>query len=674
MKEPAPFRDLTRGGQITLHSLHMLFQVLRYGVLMTLVVFVCCFGWLYSKKTTAYDRSMLLYYVSAECKSMIDPRSIIEIPNVSGSVATLSAQEFLKSPQLRVRLERCEQGFWSALQQSLIASFCALVFLLGYFKIKGKIQAKNEPITGQARVEPEILCKMLKSKKLASDFKVAEVPLVKDTEVQHILLSGTTGTGKSVCMQELMDQVRAKGQRAIVYDIDGAFIPLYYRPDRDVILNPLDERSPVWNIWQECEDAADFDAVAYSLMPLHLAGTDPFWIHAAHTIFSCAALKLHAECQTKTHCLLDPMFCEDLGSLSTLLRGTPAEALVSQKNEKTALSIKATLSTHCKSLLYLRDDRSGPFFSIRRWIEADEGDGWLFIASNAQKMDALKPLISVWLDVAAKSILTLTPSQNRHLWFFMDELPSLHRLPSFMNALSRGRKYGACFVSAIQDVHQLHAIYGRNDAESLTALFNTKIFYRTQEPDSAAWMTRVMGNLELIEKKEGFSYGAHEMRDGVSIHQERRREPVVRESEFLALEDLEAFLRLPGAWPISHLRFKLKNRRALQKAFIPRLKDSNNPLESQAYIKHREAPILPEEGDASSETASPKNSSSETAPAANTSENSESQPSTSPVAAVPGAAAAAVFAGSPESSKFSAKLLQINAMKGKVQNPPEAPA
>ncbi|MBP6103532.1 MAG: type IV conjugative transfer system coupling protein TraD [Gammaproteobacteria bacterium] len=600
MKEFSPFRDLTRGGQITLHSLHMLFQVLRYGMLITVLVFLSAFCWFYSKKTTSYDRSMLMHSMGAELKIMMDAQSMVQIPNPNGSVVALPAKAFLHSPKLQLHLQRCQQGFWGALEQSLMVSLCALALLLGYFKIKGKLQAKNEPITGQVRVEPKTLRKMLKNKEAASDFTVAEVPLVRDTEVQHILLSGTTGTGKSVCMQELMDQVRAKGQRAIVYDIDGAFIPLYYRPDKDVILNPLDERSPVWNIWQECEDAADFDTAAHSMMPLHLAGTDPFWIHSAHTIFSCAALKLQEHGLTQTHYLLDPMFCEELGSLSALLLGTPAESLVSQKNEKTALSIKATLSTHCKSLLYLRDDSKGPFFSIRRWIEADEGDGWLFIASNAQKMDALKPLISVWLDIAAKSILSLTPSQNRHLWFFMDELPSLHRLPSFMNVLSRGRKYGACFVSAIQDIHQLHAIYGHNDAESLTALFNTKIFYRTQEPDSAAWMARVMGNLELIEKKEGFSYGAHEMRDGVSIHQERRREPVVRESEFLGLEDLEAFLRLPGTWPISHLRFKLKKRKPSQKAFIPRLKNAAYSVESapdntQAVVKTLNTPAGQEE-------------------------------------------------------------------------------
>ncbi len=243
--------------------------------------------------------------------------------------------------------------------------------------------------------------------------------------------------------------------------------------------------------------------------------------------------------------------------------------LISEKNEKTALSIKATLSTYCKALIYLKDDTKGPLFSIRKWVEADQGDGWLFIASNAQKIDALKPLISVWLDVAAKSILSLSQSAERRLWFFIDELPSLHRLPSLVNTLSRCRKYGGCFVGAIQDIHQLHSVYGRDEAETLTALFNTNLCYRTKGPDSAVWMSKVMGSREIIEKKEGYSYGANDMRDGVSINQERRKETIVIDSEFIQLDDLEAYMRLPGDWPVAKVKFKILEQKINNDNIVP---------------------------------------------------------------------------------------------------------
>ena len=69
-----------------------------------------------------------------------------------------------------------------------------------------------------------------------------------------------------------------------------------------------------------------------------------------------------------------------------------------------------------------------------------------------------------------------------------------------------------------------------------------------------------MGTREIIEKKEGYSYGANDMRDGVSINQERRKETIVMDSEFIQLDDLEAYLRLPGDWPVTKVKFDIKER------------------------------------------------------------------------------------------------------------------
>jgi len=582
-------KDFTSGGQLTMHAIRMFGQAARSIVFFSLIIFIGLWLILFFLKTDPYDRYLMLESISAYLKGVLQGRKATHlVQDMAGQWVQVSATHFMDYPQTISSLRHCIVGLVSAFYGALIGCCVSLGGVGIWFYVRGRQQRGRQELNGQLRVKPAVLRKRLTQAKKASDFTVAGVPLLKDSEVQHILLMGTTGTGKSVCLGELMDQVRAQKQRAIVFDIEGAFIPHYYRRGKDVILNPMDERCPSWNIWQEGNKASDFESMASSLMPLHLAGTDPFWIHSARTIFSCAAQRLQQDNKKTMLNLLKPLFSEELGSLSALLRQSPAESLVSDKNEKTALSIKATLSTYCKSLLYLKDDPKS-LFSIRRWIESDTEDSWLFVGSNAQKIDALKPLISVWLDVAAKAVLSLEPSQYRRLWFFLDELPSLHRLPSFMNTLERGRKYGACFVAAIQDIHQLRSIYGRDEAETLISLFNTNLCYRSKCPDSAAWMSKVMGSLELLENREGYSYGAHEMRDGVSIQQERRREPVVKESEFSELNDLEAFLRLPGDWPVTYLKFNPQKRPIIADAFIERegtellLLDVVNPSELSVH-------------------------------------------------------------------------------------------
>ena len=366
--------------------------------------------------------------------------------------------------------------------------------------------------------------------------------------------------------------MRSRKQKAIVYDCDGTYISSYYRTGKDLILNPLDQRSPIWNIWQECRDSADFEAFAESLMPLHLANTDPFWINAARTIFATAAFALREKEKTPTtRKLLAALLTESLDGIKELVKNTVAESLVSEKIEKTALSVKATLSTHCKSLLYLKDETdNSELFSIRKWVRDNENDNWLFIATNKEKVPALRPLISAWLDVAVRSVLSLPKSFDRRLWFFMDELPSLHQLPSLKEVLAEGRKFGACFAATIQDIHQLRIIYGREATEALLSLFNTKLCFRTGSTESAEWAERAMGSHEVIDMREGYSYGANDMRDGVTLNQERRKEPIVMGAEFLELDKLEAYLRLPGNFPVAKIKFAIKRRLETEVALIER--------------------------------------------------------------------------------------------------------
>ena len=126
--------------------------------------------------------------------------------------------------------------------------------------------------------------------------------------------------------------------------------------------------------------------------------------------------------------------------------------------------------------------------------------------------------------------------------------------------LSQGRKFGVCTVTAFQDMHQLRAIYGRDESEALLSMYNTNFCYRTKCPDTAQWMSRLTGQREIIEQREGFSYGANDIRDGVSVHQERRKEQLILDTEFLKLNDCEAYIVLPENTPVTKVTLKPKKR------------------------------------------------------------------------------------------------------------------
>ncbi len=591
-------KNFTRGGQTTMHAIRMFGQVSKRIILLSFLLYLAIGGLFMQQKTTKYQWYLLMHYGQALLELSIQGNQAIhQVKEPTGKVISMEAKKFIKHRFLIQELNDLSRLIQNIFITSLKVSGVFIVGCIILLRYRGKLQSINQEIRGALFLEPKLLKKLLKQRKKCSDLTIGDVPLVKDSETRHILITGTTGSGKSVCMMELMDKIRHRAQRAIVYDDSGTFIKHYYREGRDVILNPLDKRCPAWNIWQDGDDLADFEAMAASLMPLHLSGSDPFWIHSARTIFSTLAHKLKMLGSPNTRAFLRPMFSSDDG-LNKLLQGTVAEVLTSESLEKMALSIKSTLATYCKSFLYLQDE-TGPLFSIKKWIQHENRDGWIFVATSADKLEAIKPLISVWIDVAARNLLSLTPSFDRRIWFLIDELASLHRLSSLGLLLSQGRKYGVCNVTAFQDIHQLRSIYGRDEAEALLAMYNTNLCYRTKCPDTAMWMSRLTGQREIIEKREGFSYGANDIRDGVSVHQERRKEPLILDTQFLKLNDCEAYMLLPENTPVTKIILTAKTRTALAVPLVPNdalnisLEQPIKPLKAATTVSCNQEVMVP---------------------------------------------------------------------------------
>lgn len=152
--------------------------------------------------------------------------------------------------------------------------------------------------------------------------------------------------------------------------------------------------------------------------------------------------------------------------------------------------------------------------------------------------------------------MALLPDPKRRLWFVLDELPALQKISSLKTILAEGRKYGACVMAGIQIFPQLTEEYGIHASQTLLDLFNTKIFFRSDNPQTNQWISQSLGEKEVKSIQESLSYGANTMRDGVSLSRAKNRESLVLPTEVAALNDLECYLKLPGAWPITKLKMR----------------------------------------------------------------------------------------------------------------------
>jgi type IV secretory pathway TraG/TraD family ATPase VirD4 len=121
----------------------------------------------------------------------------------------------------------------------------------------------------------------------------------------------------------------------------------------------------------------------------------------------------------------------------------------------------------------------------------------------------------------------------------------------------------------LQDIPQLRALYGHAEAESMVSLFNTRVIFRSGHPDTAKVMSQMLGEQEVREAVTGISYGAHQMRDGVSLNDQNKMKPVVTPTDLMSLENREAYLKLPGNLPITKVKFKIPKSDIINPDFIP---------------------------------------------------------------------------------------------------------
>ena len=572
--------NYTRGGQILFHNLRMFLQINAVLIRWT------CYGVILLTALLSYvffEKDTLLgayQYWTNQAVSLVKPDSHIINTQWQGSTYTSTLGQQLRNPVLI----KANEHFLLWIQIFfMISTLIGTVFLMAamrFFKKKGDEQTEEHFIRGMQKATPEALAKQLKKQKNQSDFKLDGLAIFKNRfEVQHLLIDGTTGAGKSVALRKFLTWIRERGDKAVIYDKGCTFVSKFYTPETDIILNPFDERCAFWDIWCDAVEPSDFENMASALIPQHGEG-DPFWVQSARTIFSSTAFKMmqKSEKNRTTERLLELMLTSELESLSEYLKGTESASLVSDKIQKTAISIKSVLAAYIKSLRFLENldekDEHGklirPKFSIRDWVKNDNETGFLFLSSNAQQHASLRPLISMWLSIASTAILEQEENPDRRIWVIMDEAPSLHKLPELAETIAEVRKFGGCYVIGIQSFAQLKKVYGQNAAQEMFDLLNTRLFFRSPSNDMAKISSQDLGEQEVDISKEQYSYGANEIRDGVSLGHQTITRPVVTASEIMQLEDLQFWLRTPGNYPVARIDLVFNKMRSLCPPFIKR--------------------------------------------------------------------------------------------------------
>jgi type IV secretory pathway TraG/TraD family ATPase VirD4 len=150
----------------------------------------------------------------------------------------------------------------------------------------------------------------------------------------------------------------------------------------------------------------------------------------------------------------------------------------------------------------------------------------------------------MWLDMLVLRTMNQGKPGVRPVWFILDELQSLHALPQLHAAITESRKARNPVVLGFQGRSQLEELYGRK-AEAMLSQPATKIFLRTDEANSAKWISQTIGEVEIERLRESRMEGhfPSNRRDSRNYQLERTTEPLVMASEVQGLSDLRAYLK-----------------------------------------------------------------------------------------------------------------------------------
>ena len=390
---------------------------------------------------------------------------------------------------------------------------------------------------------------------------IGGVPLAWSQEPLHLLLAGSTGTGKTTAVAELLDCITERGDRAVIVDPNGAYASMFHEAG-DIILNPYDKRSPGWSPFAEVRKPYDFDKVSKSIVP-DGHGPDAAWHFYAQTLVAEVLRALMREGKTSTAELVQALTVWPAENLAKLVAGTSAAGLFDKDAARALASTRFVVASHLKPYDALQPGA----FSVRNWVEADDDRSrHLFITWREDMTSSLAPLIACWVDVACTATLSLAPDPTRRLWLLLDELPSIGKVGSLEACLTKGRKHGLCAVAGVQSTAQLERLYGRESATVLRSCFRNFCAFglAKADPDTCEVFSKALGEREVDRAVQSRSRGASGASQSVSI--QRVRERVVMPSELAELPDLTAYFCRAGAEPARLITLKPRTRPVVAEA------------------------------------------------------------------------------------------------------------
>lgn len=412
-------------------------------------------------------------------------------------------------------------------------------------------------------------------KKLGAEFlTLAGIAVTPEDETKHFKLIGTTGTGKSTAIRELLGTAIARGDRAVFADPDGGYVARFFDRYRgDVVLNPFENSSVKWDLFTEIQNSYDVEQLASGLIPTSDDPSASEWRGYARTFLTAVVRRCHACGWRDMGNLWRLLTMASMEELRPIVAGTPAQPFLDPDNARMFGSIRSVTASAIAAFEYIQAQRAAPF-SVRRWVRERTLPGVLFIPYKAGQIAALRSMIAAWMRLAIFEAMSQAEDRDQRLWFVVDELDALGAIDGLKDALARLRKFGCRCVLGFQSVAQVSCTYGQSQAQTIVENCGNTLILRcsgSENGGTSQFASRLIGDREILRRQVSrgrdveSSLSARGARRSRSVTEQHATEPAVMPSELERLPDLCGYLKCASSprW----LKVAFGNRRGTRRRF-----------------------------------------------------------------------------------------------------------
>ncbi|UPU37867.1 type IV secretion system DNA-binding domain-containing protein [Geomonas paludis] len=469
------------------------------------------------------------------------PGRLVKWPHDADGYVSMRAQEILRNVDYRQVLKAYRFPFFC----SFLGWICVWPAALWYVRRTTTRIKEQEHIRGARLVTEEAISSETDASAI---LPIASILIPEALSRRHILIAGQTGSGKSTVLIQHIAAIQKAKRRAIVNDFKGELVERFYRPEKDLILNPIDARGVGWTLFNELKSKPDLTAITGSLIP-PAKGEDRFWSAAAQDVLR-GVMAYCYENNKRTNVELWKALTSPLNQITEMCRGTESGhagyTYIQDASSKQAAGVIAVLMSYVSWLEFAFD---GPF-SLRQWAE-EGGDKMIFITNTDEVSNIMRPYLSLFADLAGKRFLTLpdTSESMRNIYLILDELGNMQRLPSVKRLLTAGRSKGIVVEIGIPDFTSIESVYGREDAHTIINSCGSKLVLNLGDPEAARFFSDLASEEECWESSTDYSISEHDHRGGENHNRQVRTRKVIMPAEIMRLPVGTGYFMLPGGNP-----------------------------------------------------------------------------------------------------------------------------